>query len=260
MELEVRDLTVAYGDAPAISGVSFRVKGPALVAVLGPNGAGKTTLMKAILGLIRPVRGRVIYDGEDVTGKPWLIGRRASYVPQRPPTGRFVPFTPWELVCTALLVRRSRWPRVKCPYTGIVEEALETVGLPREAWHRRLSELSGGMLMRSYIARSIALGSELVLMDEPFAPVDPAGRLSLAKLVAGMAMEKLVLVSLHDYMIFHGRIDYILLLNRRLAAFGRPEDVLKPEILQRVYGGLIVEVERHLHIVDWHSEGVRRRG
>ena len=260
MELEVRDLTVAYGETPAISGITFRVRGPALVAVLGPNGAGKTTLMRAILGLIRPVRGRVIYDGVDVTGRPWVIGRKASYVPQRPPTGRFVPFTPWELVCTSLLVRKSRWPRVRCPYRKRVEEALDSVGLPRDAWHRRLNELSGGMLMRSYIARSIALGSELVLMDEPFAPVDPAGRLSLARLIADMARERLVFVSLHDYMILRDKIDYILLVNRRLVAYGRPRDVLKPEILQKVYGGLIVEVERHVHIVDWHGEGAGSHG
>jgi len=188
-----------------------------------------------------------------VTGSPSRMGKYASYVPQRPPVGRFAPFTPWELVCTALIVRRGRWPRVGCPFRGEVEGALEAAGLARDAWHRRLSELSGGMLMRSFIARSLAIGASIVFMDEPFAPVDPAGRVSLARLIGGMARERLVVVSLHDYMILQGMIDLIVLINKRIIAVGRPEEVLRPDVLRRVYGGLIVEVERHVHISDWHG-------
>jgi len=251
LEVRLEDVTVRYGKTTALESASLALRGPGLVALLGPNGAGKTTLLRAILGLVRPVRGRILIDGEDVTSRPMLVGRHASYVPQRPPTGKYTPFTPWELVCTALLLR-ERWPRTGCRESHRVEEALALAGVPGEAWHRRLSELSGGMLMRSFIARSLALGTRILLMDEPLAPVDPAGRSSLARLIEDLAEKRLVIVSLHDPMLFR-RLDWIVLLNRRVIASGPPSRVLRRDTLERVYGSLAIEVGAgHVHLADWH--------
>ena len=255
MEVRLESVTVSYRGLRALENVTLTIKGPGLVTLLGPNGAGKTTLMRTILGLVKPEHGRVIIDGVDVTGKPSLAGKSASYVPQRPPTGRYSPFTPWDLVCTAVLARR-KWPRFRCRDPRPVVEALEKAGLPREAWHRRLPELSGGMLMRSFIARSLAVGSRILLMDEPLAPVDPGGRASLARLIEELARHRLVIVSLHDPMIFRS-VTKIVLLNRRVVAAGPPDRVLRREVLGQVYGSLAIEVGAgHVHVADWHAQEV----
>ncbi len=81
LTLEARELGVSYGEEVVFSNESFRLEGPGLVVVMGPNGAGKTTLFRALLGLI-PVRGRVLVNGEDVTGRPERAGRLIGYVPQ----------------------------------------------------------------------------------------------------------------------------------------------------------------------------------
>ena len=252
MRLDIKGLTVELGGERVLDNVSFSLEGPSLVALLGPNGAGKTTLMRAILGLVKPRSGRIVIDGVDVTGRPRLAGKRSGYVPQRPAGSGLAPITVWELVCTGLSLRRKRWPRLRCPDNDIVGEALRTVGLPAESWSKRLDQLSGGMLMRSFIARSLAHGPELLLLDEPFAPVDPPGRRSLAKVIAGLARERLVIVSLHDLMLLAGLVDRVILLNRRLIAVGPPEAVMKPNLLIEAYGDSFLPVERHLHILDWH--------
>ncbi|MEB3861535.1 MAG: ATP-binding cassette domain-containing protein, partial [Desulfurococcales archaeon] len=111
MRVEVEDLTVEYDGVKALEGVNLRLEGPGLVQVIGPNGAGKTSLLRAMLGLVKPSRGRVLIDGVDVTGSPRLAGRFAGYVPQRPRAPRLSPMTVLELVVTGLRMRGRRNPR-----------------------------------------------------------------------------------------------------------------------------------------------------
>jgi zinc/manganese transport system ATP-binding protein len=252
LKIEVENITVKYNGIPAIEDISFKIEEPGLYALLGPNGAGKTTLMRTILGLVQPAKGRILIDGQDVTGKPSVVGKFASYVPQRPPISKFIPVTPADLVCTAIMVRWNRWPRLRCKHWEKVRKYLTIVGIPPELWDRRLPELSGGMLMRSFLARSIAVGSKMLFLDEPFAPIDPAGRKSIAELLYKLSGDRIVFVSLHDYMLVEKYAKKILLLNKRLIAFGTPEEVLTPTILEKVYGSAVIHVREHVHVADYH--------
>ncbi|MCE4625055.1 MAG: metal ABC transporter ATP-binding protein [Desulfurococcales archaeon] len=251
--LAIENLTVTLGGSRVLDDINLSFEGPGLYLILGPNGAGKTTLFRSILGLIRPDNGRIRVDGEDVTGRPERAGNYIAYTPQRPPIGKFTPFTPWELVCTALSLRTQRWPRIRCTSKRRVEESLRLVGLDPGVWHKRLPELSGGTLMRAYIARSVALDKEILLMDEPLAPIDPAWRARIAELLGSLARRKLILVSLHDYVLLEGLARGVVLLNRRVVAAGRPEEVLKVDVLRSVYGPSVVEVREHVHIADYHG-------
>ncbi len=253
MELRLENVTVMYDGYTALRDVSLELRGPALVQVLGPNGAGKTTLLRVILGLVKPSRGRVIVDGEDVTGDPGRAGRRIGYVPQLEPAGTGYPVTARELVELECLARLHRWPRLRSrPCRGLAERLLREVGVPVEAWDRPFTRLSGGQQQRTLIARALVHNPPILVMDEPLSAVDPAGKAELAEKIASLAEDRLVIVTSHDPMLLLEKTNTIVLVNRGIVAAGPPWEVLTLENLERVYGKSILYVEKHLHIADEH--------
>jgi len=252
LKLQLENVTVRMGGETIIEDASLRIEGPGLVQILGPNGAGKTTLLRTILGLIKPVSGRVLVEQEDVTGDPARAGRYMAYVPQRPPITPWNPMTAMELVATRLLLE-TPWPRIA--RRGVVDRAgraLARAGVPGEEWGKRLHELSGGTLMRVFIARALALERGILLLDEPLAPVDPRGRVELARMLAGLAGDRLVVVTSHDPELLLDYTRMIVLVNRRIVAAGPPETVLREGVLASVYGGSVIMRGPHPHIVDSH--------
>ncbi len=249
------NVTVDLGGERILRNLNFEYKGRGIIQILGPNGAGKTTLLKTMLGLIKPVRGRIYINGVDVTGQPGLAGKYIGYTPQLTlyQLSKY-PITLWELV-ECCLAMRSRWPRIRIGRDkyGMVEKALEFVGLPREKWHRNFHELSGGEKQRGLIARSIVWDPEIIVLDEPFSNIDPAGRVELAKRIARLARRKLVVITSHDPMLLLQYTERILLINRTNYAFGRPGEVLRKDIMGKIYGSAIIEVEKHIHIIDSHA-------
>jgi len=260
VEVRLEGVYAGYGREVVLSDVDLVLRGPGLVQVLGPNGAGKTTLLRVMLGLLRPMRGRVFINGVDVTGRPELAGCFAGYVPQLEPGSRHFPLTAWEVVETECLVRCRRWPRLLAGAEArrSAEDALRRVGLPREAWHRPLHRLSGGQRQRVLIARALVHRPRLLVMDEPLSAVDPAGKREIARLIESLAEESLVVMTSHDPMLLLHRTDAVVLVNRGVVAYGAPTEVLRAEVLEKVYGAALVEVEHHLHIVDEHAAYFKR--
>ncbi len=253
MRVELRGVEVQLGGETVLHNVDLTLEGPGLVQVLGPNGAGKTTLLRTILGLVKPVRGRVLVDGVDVTGRPEAAGRLAGYVPQLEPARHHYPVTAWELVETECLIRTRPWPRLSgAPCRDRVAEALGEAGLPREAWGKPLHSLSGGQQQRTLIARALVHNPRILVMDEPLSAVDPAGKAELAEKIAALAHSRLVIVTSHDPMLLLEHTKTIVLVNRGIVAAGPPAEVLTRENLEKVYGKAILYVEQHLHIADEH--------
>ncbi len=256
MKLVVEDLVAGYGGEIIVDRISFNASSPALVQVLGPNGAGKTTLLKAILGLIKPYSGRVLVDGEDVTGQPERIGRIAGYVPQitgAPST--YYPITAWEMVESALLLKARRWPRLLAGggEKKRVASILSMLGLPREAWHKNVWSLSGGQRQRVFIARAIVAEPRLIVMDEPLSSVDPAGKAGLAKLIGSLASEKLVVVTSHDPMLLLPYTKLVVMIGRGRFIVGPPSEALTLSNARLIYGEAVIPVEKHVHIADSHA-------
>ncbi|GAB6147821.1 metal ABC transporter ATP-binding protein [Stetteria hydrogenophila] len=247
--IEVRDVWVYYGDTPALRDVNLRLEGLGLVVIIGPNGAGKTTLLKTILGLIRPAKGKVIVNGLDVTGSPEKAGRLIGYVPQLVRQSFLFPITPFELVSASLKLRGFRGDRRK-----VTEHCLTKLRLPREAWYKPLSSLSGGMLQRVLIAKALAWDPPILVLDEPLSAVDARGRSEIAELIGNLSRDKLVVVTTHDPILFidHARL-VVVIGDGRVVAVGRPEEVLKVEVLRKVYGAAARLVEGYVHIGDFHA-------
>ena len=215
-----QDGAVGYGDRPVLEGLTFGLEAGERVAVLGPNGGGKSTLVRALLGELTPLAGRL------------EVAVRCSVVPQTERSRLDYPVTALDVALMGSLSRLAWWRR---PGRGERRSALE--GLEQ----RLFGELSGGQRQRVLVARALVQDAGLVLLDEPFTGVDAASAEVLSALIDRLAAEgRGVLVATHDVDQARG-FDRVLCLNGRQVAFGGPE-VLTRSVLEETYGGAIVAV------------------
>lgn len=231
--IEVRNLTVSYGPKPALLDVSVTIHPGQLVGVIGPNGAGKSTLIKAVLGFVKPDVGEIRIDGVEAD----RARGRVAYVPQRGAVDWDFPITVREV---ALMGRYQHIPWYREPGREdhrIVDEALETVRMGEFAG-RQIGQLSGGQQQRVFMARALAQGSGILLLDEPFAGVDAATeRAILDVLERAREAGKTLLVVHHDLATAAEYFDQLMLIKQRLYAFGPPSAVLREDFLSEVYEG-----------------------
>jgi len=247
------DITVDYNGEIILKDLNAEFKGPGLVQVLGPNGAGKSTLFRTILGLVKPAKGTILIDGEDVTGNPLKAGRKIGYVPQIVLTEiEEYPLSTWEYILMSRQLHK-RWPRITSENDKReIARILQLVGLEREAWKKPIRELSGGQRQRALIARALIHNPPILLMDEPLSSIDPKGKKELADLIGRLSIHRLVIVATHDPTILLPYTKTVLLLNRHFYRIGKPEEVLEIENLKAVYGEAVIHLENHIHICDSH--------
>ncbi len=253
--LEVRHLTAGYaGMRPAIDDVSLRVPTGEIVGLIGPNGAGKSTLFKAILGLLHPVRGEVLAFGRPVREARAEI----AYMPQ-------VEEVDWEFpvsVLDVVLMGRYHGPRPFLGWSRADREAslaaLERVRLSPFA-ARQVGQLSGGQRRRVLMARAIARGARLLLLDEPFAGLDAAVQHDLLAILDDLASEgRSILIATHDLSCVANSCDEAICLNRRVVAAGQPAEVLTEAILTATFERHLLAIPQAAGVVrvadDEHSE------
>ncbi len=234
--IDLENVTVAYDNRIALEKVTFRVEEPSFLTVIGPNGAGKTTLLRTLLGLIRPIEGRVVVLGLDVLKNWRKVRRLAGYVPQRE---RIDPSIP---VLVRDVVLMGRVPKVN-PGFGLgredyekAREALRKVNL-EEYWDWPFSHLSGGQQQRVLIARALASEPRLLLLDEPLSGVDAASQEIILKTLRETVDEGVgVVMVTHDINPIMEVTDYLLLLNRKVIGFGKPLEQIEPDKLYSLYG------------------------
>ncbi len=233
--IEVENLTVSFGPKPALLDVSFSVEKGQLIGVIGPNGAGKSTLIKAILGFVKPDVGRVRILGRGVENSKGAV----AYVPQRGAVDWDYPITVQEV---AMMGRYNHIPWWKDPGPNdrkIVQESLEMVRMEDYA-KRQIGQLSGGQQQRVFMARALAQGADILLLDEPFAGVDAATeRAILDVLDRAKETGKTLVVVHHDLATAGEYFDKLILIKQRLYAFATPALALNPQLLSEVYEGSV---------------------
>lgn len=231
--IEVKHLTVSYGPVPALLDISLSVPRGQLVGIIGPNGSGKSTLIKSILGFIRPDVGEVRLFGREAEQSKG----RVAYVPQRGSVDWDFPITVKEV---ALMGRYGKVPwyrNLSKQDHRITDEALEMVRMS-EFRDRQIGQLSGGQQQRVFMARAMAQGADILLLDEPFAGVDAATeRAILDVLEQTKASGRTLMVVHHDLATAAEYFDSLILLKQRLFAFGPPKVVLNQKLLSQVYEG-----------------------
>ncbi len=231
--VEVQNLTVSYQSKPALLDVSVKVETDQLVGVIGPNGAGKSTFVKAILGFVKPDVGKVLIHGHDSRNARGQV----AYVPQRGAVDWDFPITVREV---AMMGRYQAIPWYRTPAKQDMEIAMDALSMVRmtDFAERQIGQLSGGQQQRVFLARALAQGSDILLLDEPFAGVDAATERAILDVLerAKQAGKTLVVVH-HDLVTAAEYFDKLILIKQRLYAYGPPASVLREDLLSEVYEG-----------------------
>ncbi len=232
--LEIENLEVKYKEEIALSGINLKIKKGDFVAILGPNGAGKTTLLKTILGILKPVKGKIKIFGNS----PSKIDRRLiGYVPQYIKENASIPLRVIDIL------KMGRYPRLgvlkyfKQEDEIKVREIIEFFKM-EDVKNKLFSELSGGQKQRVLIGRALVNEPSLLILDEPTTGLDVNSSEGLYGMLNNLHKEfKLtILLVTHDAMAVSDIVSSVACLNKNIAVHGKPEEVLTEENLQCLYG------------------------
>ncbi|AVF23085.1 metal ABC transporter ATP-binding protein [Paenibacillus larvae] len=237
--LWIENMTVAYRKKPVLRNITVEMPEGKLIAIVGPNGAGKSTLIKAALGLIPTVTGKVA-----IYGRPYKEQRqKVGYVPQRGSVDWDFPTNALDVVIMGRYGQLGWLKRPGQKEKKIAMECLQKVGMSGFA-HRQISQLSGGQQQRVFLARALAQDAQLYVMDEPFVGVDAATEKAIITILSDLKQEgKTVLVVHHDLSTVKEYFDWVLLLNEEVIALGPVEETFTKKLLQQTYGGRLALIE-----------------
>ncbi len=235
--LEARGLTLAYEARTVAEGLDLRIPDGRVTVIVGPNACGKSTLLRALGRLLKPTRGAVLLDGEELARVPTKrIARRIGLLPQSP--------TAPEGIAVADLVSRGRqphqswWQQWSAEDEAAVAEALERTSTADLA-ERGVDELSGGQRQRVWIAMALAQGTDILLLDEPTTFLDIAHQVEVLDLVRRLNVERgrTVVAVLHDLNQAARYADHLVAMkDGRIVAQGLPTEVVTAELVREVFG------------------------
>jgi ABC-type Mn2+/Zn2+ transport system ATPase subunit len=244
--LEVDNISVAYNGTPVLRGVTFQIPHGARVAVVGPNGAGKSTLFKTLVGLLPLREGKIFIHGLPLGHHLDCV----AYVPQREEVDWRFPVTVMDVV---LMGRFGRLKWLEHPGRADRQAALrslEQMGIADLAGES-IRELSGGQQQRVFLARALTQEPHIFLMDEPFTSVDATTQEATLQLLDHLEKQHVtVLISTHDLNLASSRFHSVLLLNRRLIAYGEPQQVFTSENLAQAFGPQLLKLADGTVLVD----------
>ncbi|CAM5440677.1 ABC transporter ATP-binding protein [Streptomyces abikoensis] len=235
--LAARDLTLAYEDRTVVDGLDLAVPDGEVTIVIGPNACGKSTLLRALGRLLKPARGTVLLDGEDLARIPTrTIAQSLGLLPQ-------TPVAP-EAITVADLVARGRQPHQRWwQQWSETDERAVADAMARtdttELAERSVDELSGGQRQRVWIAMALAQETDLLLLDEPTTYLDISHQVEVLDLVRRLNRERgrTVVAVLHDLNQAARYADHLVAMKAgRIVAQGRPADIVTADLVREVFG------------------------
>ena len=234
LTLQAADLTKSYRGRRVVDDVDLEIRQGEVVGLLGPNGAGKTTTFYILVGLARPDYGRVLLDAEDITDLPMYLRARSgiSYLPQEPSVFRKLTVEENLLAVLETLALTPEQRRDR------VEELLAQMGLEGVRFSKAYT-LSGGERRRLEIARSLVLSPSFVLLDEPFAGIDPLTVVDIQKIIADLSEAGIgVLVTDHNVRDTLAVTQRAYIINDgKILAAGTPSQLSADAEVRRIYLG-----------------------
>ncbi len=238
LHLEVHQVSVVYSNGHlALRDATFALSGGTICALVGVNGSGKSTLFKSILGFLRPSAGQVRINGQPVAAA--LKQHLVAYVPQAEEVDWQFPVSVWDVV---MMGRYGAMNFLRIPRAAdktAVEESLRRVSM-WEFRDRQIGELSGGQKKRVFLARALAQGGRIILLDEPFTGVDVKTEEAIIDLLRELRSAGcIMLVSTHNLGSVPEFCDQVVLLNRTVLASGPTADVFTEQNLTTAFGGVL---------------------
>ena len=222
--IEIRNLTVAYGENIAVENLNLDVEVGSLMALVGPNGAGKSTLIKTILKFLK-----------QITGEIKINTKTLAYVPQRNSVDWDFPTTLFDVVEMGCYGRVGFFKRVSKGEKQKVLKAIEQVGM-LDFKDRQISELSGGQQQRAFIARALVQEADIYLMDEPFQGVDSTTEKSIVDILKKLKSEgKTLIVVHHDLQTVPTYFETVTFINKSVIASGKIKEVFTQENIDMTY-------------------------
>ena len=222
--IEIRNLTVAYGENIALENFNLDIEAGSLMALVGPNGAGKSTLIKTILKFLK-----------QITGEIKINTKTLAYVPQRNSVDWDFPTTLFDVVEMGCYGRVGLFKRVNKKEKQKVFKAIEQVGM-LDFKDRQISELSGGQQQRAFIARALVQEADIYLMDEPFQGVDSTTEKSIVDILKKLKSEgKTLLVVHHDLQTVPTYFESVTFINKTVIASGKVKEVFTQENIDKTY-------------------------
>jgi lipopolysaccharide export system ATP-binding protein len=238
--LEARHLQKSYGSRQVVFDVSVKVQKGEVVGLLGPNGAGKTTSFYMIVGLVRTDGGHILIDGEDVTRMP--IHRRArmglSYLPQEASIFRKLTVAENVRAVLELQLNDEGIPLNDTEINARLQALLKDLRVDHLHDSPSLA-LSGGERRRVEIARALATNPRFILLDEPFAGIDPIAVIEIQRIISFLKERGIgVLITDHNVRETLGICDHAYIISEgRVLAQGTPQDIVNNADVRRVYLG-----------------------
>ncbi|MDN3024048.1 ABC transporter ATP-binding protein [Streptomyces sp. S.PB5] len=234
--LAARDVTVGYGSRIVIDELDVSIPAGVITTIIGPNGCGKSTLLRTLSRLLKPTRGAVLLDGDDIVRlKTRDVAKKLGLLPQ-------TPVAP-EGLTVADLVARGRHPHQSwlrqwsSDDAAVVERALAMTGVSDLA-DRAVDTLSGGQRQRVWISMTLAQGTDLLLLDEPTTYLDLAHAIDVLDLVDDLHESgRTVVMVLHDLNLATRYSDNLVVMkDGAILAQGHPRDVITAELLHEAFG------------------------
>ncbi len=240
--LKAENITKKFGRRTVVENVTVEVQEGEVVGLLGPNGAGKTTTFYCIVGLVKPDGGRVLIGEEDVTNDPTYMRARKglSYLPQEPSI--FRKLTVEENLRAVLEMHGYTEGEIR----EKVEWLLDKFGIVHLK-DQKASSLSGGERRRLEIARALTIDPKFLLLDEPFAGIDPIAVSDIQSLVLELkSMDIGVLITDHNVRETLRIVDRAYVIAKgRIIAEGEPKDIVNMDLVKKIYLGESFEFETH---------------
>ena len=222
--IEIKNLTVAYGENIALEDFNLDVEIGSLMALVGPNGAGKSTLIKTILKFLKQITGEIKINGKNL-----------AYVPQRNSVDWDFPTTLFDVVEMGCYGRVGLFKRVNKEEKVKVLKAIEQVGM-LDFKDRQISELSGGQQQRAFIARALVQEADIYLMDEPFQGVDSTTEKSIVDILKKLKSEgKTLLVVHHDLQTVPTYFESVTFINKTVIVSGKVKEAFTQENIEMTY-------------------------
>ncbi|MEZ4814744.1 MAG: metal ABC transporter ATP-binding protein [Bdellovibrionota bacterium] len=232
--ITVENLSVSYRNNMALWELNLTADPGQIIGIVGPNGSGKSTFLKSILGLIPRDSGSIKYFNnlsiEEARPK-------IAYVPQREDIDWDFPITALDVVLMGLTPRLGLFKWASAEDKAFCLECLKRVGLKEDFATRHIGELSGGQQQRVFIARALAQKADIYMLDEPFSAIDSVSEEIILHLFLELKKQgKTIFIVHHDLFSVQKYFDSVVLLNSRLVAYGKTQDVLTGPNLAAAYG------------------------